>query len=111
MTSHHIALAGVLPQTGLFNEEQRDLLLQLVRDLVQVPVSRFPDAPNDYIARGTDLLFFVSLPLFGLLNIPQPNGQGEVAPRSRPGICLRRGLFVIAFIPPGIVQSVRFTMP
>ena len=58
------------------------MLQQLAQDLEKVPFSRFPDAPNDYIARVKDLLFSVFLSQFGPLDIPQPNGQGEDVPRS-----------------------------
>ena len=81
MTSH-IALTGVLPRSGLPNEEQRDLLLQLARGLEKVPASRFPDAPNDYIARAKYLLFSVFPPQVGPLDSPQLNRQGEVASRA-----------------------------
>ena len=81
MTSH-IALTGVLPQSGLPNEEQRDLLLQLARDLEKVPASRFPEAPNDYIVRAKYLLFSVLPRQVGPLDIPQLNRQGDVASRA-----------------------------
>ena len=55
----------------------------LRQDLEKVPVSRVPDAPDDYVARVKDLLISVFLSQFGPLNNLQPNGQGEVAPRSR----------------------------
>ena len=42
-------------------------------------MGRFPDAPSDYVARVAALLFSVLLPQFGPLNIPQPDGQGEIA--------------------------------
>ena len=57
--------------------------LQLAQDLEGAPASRVPDAPNDYVARVKDLVFSVFLPQYGPLNIPRPDGQGEVAPRSR----------------------------
>ena len=33
MSDHHIALTGVLAQSGLIPDEQRELLLQLVQEL------------------------------------------------------------------------------
>ena len=74
MSDHHIALTGVLSQSGLTPEEQRELLLQLVQGLERAPVGRLPDAPDDYVARAKDLLLSVFLPQFGPLNISQPHG-------------------------------------
>ena len=74
MSDHHIALSGVLAQSGLTPEEQRELLLQLVQDPERAPAGRFPDAPNDYVARVKDLLLSVFLPQLGPLNISQPHG-------------------------------------
>ena len=61
-SSKYSPLTGVLSQSGLSDAEQRELVLQLVHELDKAPVSRVPDAPNDYIARVKDLLFSVFLP-------------------------------------------------
>ena len=62
MSNPHLLATGALPQSGLSNEEQRELLLQLARDLERVPLSRFPEAPIEYIARVKDSLFSLNDP-------------------------------------------------
>ena len=82
MSDLHTAFSGVPPQSGLTSEEQRDLLLQLVQDL-DSRAGRFPNAPNDYIARAKDLLLLAFLPQFGPLNIPQSLRQREGIARGK----------------------------
>ena len=93
MSDHHIALTGVLAQSGLIPDEQRELLLQLVQGPERAPVGRFPDAPNDYVAQLKDLLLSVFLPQLGPLRISQPQVPCEVILRSKNWNLVSRELF------------------
>ena len=96
MSEPHIAVVGAPSQSGLTNEEQRDLITQLVQDL-DLRVGRFPTAPNDNIARVKGLLSSVFLPQFGQLNISQPQGPCEVIPRGKARDTVLRELFHNSF--------------
>ena len=96
MTDHHIAVVGALPQSGLTTEEQRDFLLQLVQDL-DSRADRFPNAPNDYIARAKALVFSVLHPQFGPLEISRPWGPREVIPRGEARDMVSQELFHNSF--------------
>ena len=108
MSDHHIALTGVLAQSGLTPEEQRELLLQLVQDPERVPVGRFPDAPNDYVARAKDLPSSVFHPQFGptFVCIPfsTPWGPVKLYCGAGPGIWFRKNFSITPIALTGVNQ-------
>ena len=99
MSDPHIALTRALSQSGLTYKKQRELHLQMAQDLERGPADRFPDAPRNYIARARDLLFPVSLPQFGPLNISQSQGRREVVPWRKAWDLLLQELFHNSFRP------------